>query len=133
MSKQAMPIDTQQVVERLTGAGVPDRQARAHACILSEALQDFDAQGSARFVTKQDLDEALAPIHEALVRLDARINALDAKIEAVDAKIDVVDAKIDLKIDAAVSKIKGDLILWIVSAGIFQTGLVAALVLELAT
>lgn len=126
MSKQAMPIDTQQVVERLTGAGVPDRQARAHAFILSEALQDFDAQGSARFVTKQDLDEALAPIHEALVRLDARINALDAKIEAVDAKI-------DLKIDAAVSKIKGDLILWIVSAGIFQTGIVAALVLELAT
>lgn len=126
MSKQAMPIDTQQVVEKLTGAGVPDQQAKAHAAVLNDALQDFEARTGDRYVTKQDLSEALAPIHEALVRLDARIDALEAKIDAVDAKIDT-------KIDAAVAKVKAEVALWIVSAGFLQTGIIAALILEIAS
>ena len=137
MSKQAMPIDTQQVMERLTGAGVPDQQARAHASVLREALQDYDSQSSDRFVTKQDLVEALAPIHDALLRLDAKIDAtaarLDAKIDATAARLDTKIDAVDAKIDTAVSNLKSDLILWIASAGIFQTGVIAALVLEVAT
>ncbi|MFD2366020.1 hypothetical protein [Pseudoduganella sp. GCM10020061] len=42
MTMPPMQIDTQQVVEKLTGAGVPHRQARAHASVLSDALQDVD-------------------------------------------------------------------------------------------
>lgn len=136
MSKQAMPIDTQQVVDRLTGAGVPDQQAKAHACVLVDALQEYDGHSSAQFVTKRELAEELAPIHAALIRLDAKIDAtaarLEARIDAVEAKIDAVEARIDSKIDAAVSKAKADLALWIVSAGFIQTGIIAALVLEMA-
>ncbi|HEY1044333.1 MAG TPA: hypothetical protein VGE60_10765 [Telluria sp.] len=121
-----MPIDTQHVVEKLTGAGVPDQQARAHASVLADALQNFDGQTRHRFVTKQELVEALAPIHEALIRLEARMDAMEAKIDAVDAKIDT-------KIDSAVSKLKAEVALWIVSAGFVQTGIIAALVLEIAT
>lgn len=128
MSKQAMPIDTQQVVERLTGAGVPDQQAKAHASVLRDALQDYDGHSSDQFISKQELAEALAPIHEALIQLDAKIDGTAARLEA---KIDAVDAKIDAKIDAAVSKAKADIALWIISAGFIQTGLIAALMLKL--
>lgn len=118
MSKQAMPIDTQQVVEKLTGAGVPDRQARAHASVLNEALQGYELRARDQFVSKQDLTEALMPIHEALAVLNAKVDLLNEKIEA--------------KIDAAIAKVKSEVALWIVSAGLFQTSIIAALILELA-
>jgi ParB-like chromosome segregation protein Spo0J len=117
MTKQAMQIDTQQVVEKLTGAGVPHRQARAHASVLSDALQDVDLRFHDQFITRQDLAEALAPIHEALTRLEVRINALDAKI--------------DSKIDASMAKNRADVARWIFTSGLFQTGIITALMLEI--
>lgn len=118
MSKQAMPIDTQQVVEKLTGAGVPDQQARAHASVLGEALRDHELRAHEQFVTKLDLVEALAPIHEALIRLDAGVVALNAKVDALEGKIDD-------KIDTAIAKVKAEVAVWIVSAGLLQTSIIA--------
>jgi hypothetical protein len=137
MSKQAMPIDTQQVVEKLTGAGVPDQQARAHASVLSEALQDYELRAHEQFVSKLDLVEALAPIHETLIRLEANLVALNAKVDALEAKLDkkieALELRIDEKIDTAIAKLKAEVAVWIVSALLFQTGIIAALMLELAT
>lgn len=125
MSKQTMPIDTQQVVEKLTGAGVPPQQARVHASVLSDALQDHASRIHDDFVTKQDLAEALAPIHATLGRLEAAVVALNARVDALEAKI-------DMKIDTAIAKLRAEVALWIVSAGFLQTGIIAALILELA-
>ncbi|HEU4850550.1 MAG TPA: hypothetical protein VFT37_00185 [Telluria sp.] len=154
-----MPIDTQQVVDKLTGAGVPDQQAKAHASVLSEALRTYDAQLAARICTKQDLAAALDPIVATLARLEASIKALDAKIDAtaarlnakidataarldakidaaaarLDAKIDASESRLDEKISAAGSKIKGELIGWMISIWAFQSALITALVLKVAS
>jgi len=133
MSKQAMPIDTQQVVEKLTGAGVPDQQARAHASVLSEALQDYELRAHDEFASKQEPLEALKPIQDALIRLEAAIAALNARVDALEVKIDGLEAKFDIRIDAAISKVKAEVALWIVSAGLLQTSIIAALILELAS
>jgi hypothetical protein len=155
MSVPAMPIDTQQVVDKLTGAGVPDQQAKAHASVLSDALRSYDAQLATRVCSKQDLAAALDPIFVTLTRLEASIKALEAAIKAVDAKIDAtaarLDAKIDVttarldakidataarldeKIDASSSKMKGELIGWMLSIWAFQSALITALVLKVAS
>ena len=129
MSKQAMPIDTQQVVDRLTGAGVPDQQARAHASVLNETLQDYELRARDQFVSKQDLAEVLVPVREALAALNEKVDALAAQL---NMKVDALDEKMDAKIDAGVAKVKAEVAVWIVSAGLFQTSIIAALILELA-
>lgn len=147
MSIPAMPIDTQQVVDKLTGAGVPDQQAKAHASVLSEALRTYDAQLAARVCSKQDLAAALDPIVATLARLEALIKALDAKIDAtaarldatidataarLESKIDASEARLEEKINASSSKIKGELIGWMLSIWALQSALITALVLQVA-
>lgn len=133
MSRHAMPIDTQQVVDTLTNAGVPLQQAKAHASVLDDALHDYEDQHCSQLCTKQDLTTALAPLHGKLSSLDSEIVVVNAKIDAavtrLDARIDTVEARMTAKI----ADTKTDLVLWIVSAGIFQTGLFTALLLKVAT
>ncbi|TFW35657.1 DUF1640 domain-containing protein [Massilia horti] len=52
-----MHFDTQKMVERLEGAGVPSPQARAHSAGLAEVVNAFEATITERFASKQDLEK----------------------------------------------------------------------------
>ena len=69
------PIDTQQVVDKLTESGVPNRQARAHAALLAESLRSPDMQTNARLCSKSELQSAVTS-------LDAKIDTSIAKLKA---------------------------------------------------
>lgn len=104
-----IPIDTQEVVERLTDAGVPERQAKAHASVLLDSLQHQDDDLRVCMCTKADLAAAIEPVIRAITDLEA--------------KIAMIEAKLDAKIDGSIARLKGEVITWLISLGILQSGL----------
>jgi hypothetical protein len=96
-------FDTQKMVERLEGAGVPPAQARTHTALLAGVTNAMEATIIERCASKQDLE-----------KLDARI---EVRMAGFDARL---------------AELKSELLRWVVTVGILQMALIAALVLKLA-
>jgi hypothetical protein len=95
-------FDTQKMVERLEGAGVPSAQARVHTALLTEVVNAMEAAIIERCASKQDLE-----------RLEAR---MEVRMAGFDARL---------------AETKSELIRMMVTVGILQTALIAALLLKL--
>ena len=108
------PFDTPRVVERLEGAGVPAEQARMHASVFADVLQQtISAEGECmaeRFASKQETGAEFSQIEVSLEKLDA-------------------------KIDTTAAELKSELVRWmvsvVVSVGVLQTALIAGLLLKI--
>ena len=108
------PFDTPRVVERLEGAGVPAEQARMHASVFADVLQQtISAEGECmaeRFANKQETGVEFSQIKVSLEKLDA-------------------------KIDTTAAELKSELVRWmvsvVVSVGVLQTALIAGLLLKI--
>jgi hypothetical protein len=99
-------LDTLKMAERLEGTGVPAEQARMHALLLSEALDE------AMRVEKTSIAECYV-----------------GKTEFCDVKVAI--EKLDAKIVASTAELKSELIHWVVSVGILQFALISGLLLKL--
>jgi hypothetical protein len=123
----AVTFDTLQFVQRLTQAGVKEPQAVA----IAEAVRDVQAsawteidvkfeESSGKQATKQDLSITEARIKQELSVTEAK---LEAKI--AETKVAIAETK------GEIEKIKADLVKWVVSVGVLQFALIAALLLKL--
>ena len=109
------PIDAMKVVDQLTEAGVPERQAKAHASVLGELLRAQDIHIMAQVCSKDDLASALAPILSRLDVLETRVTKLEVIVPAAIAE--------------SAAKLKSELITWLIALSLLQGAL--ALVLRL--
>ena len=118
-------LDTLKMAERLEGAGVPVGQARMHALVLSDALDEAiraeEAWIVARCANKAEVSSEFCEVRSAL--------------EKLDAKIDKVASTLDAKIVATAAELKSELIRWVltvsVSVGALQLALISGLLLKL--
>jgi hypothetical protein len=102
-------FDTQKMVERLEGAGVPPAQARVHTALLTEVMNAMEAAIIERCASKQDLERLEA-------RVEVRMAGFDARLAGFDARL---------------AELKSELIRLVVTVGVLQTALIAALLLKL--
>jgi hypothetical protein len=100
-------FDTQKMVERLEGVGVPSAQARMHTVLLAEAIGAVEATIIERCASKED-------VAQEFIRIRAALDTLESRFEA------------------RLTDVKSELIRWVVSVGILQMALIAALMLKLA-
>jgi len=98
------PFDTLKMAERLQEAGVPVEQAKMHAMVLAEALTE--ASYTDRFASEPKVAAEFSLIRIALEKLDA-------------------------KIDKTAAELRTEMIRWVVTVGILQTGLISGLLLKL--
>lgn len=112
-------LNTLAYARRLKSVGFTEAQAEAQAEALLEAVQE-------NLVSKSDLQDAEH-------RLEARIDALQAetKIEFANIRSEIAGVRGELGKEIETSR--AETIRWMVAVGVLQTGLIAALVLKLAT
>lgn len=108
-----MLFDTQKMVERLEGAGVPPAQARVHTALLGEAISTLQATMIEHCASKEDLARVE-------VRMDTGFKSLEEHLATATALL-----------RAAISDTRSDLMKWVVTVGILQMALIAGLVLKL--
>ena len=109
----AVPFDTLKMVERLEQAGVPLEQAKAQAAIMVDAFEAEDKRIAERFATREGVEQQLVGIR-------SDINDLRNEQKLIRAEL-----------GKAISDSKAEMIRWVVSVGILQIALIAALVLKL--
>ena len=100
----ASPFDTLKMAERLQEAGVPVEQAKMHAVVLAEALTEVSYTD--RFASEPKVSAQFSLIRIALEKLDA-------------------------KIDKTAAELRTEMIRWMITLGILQTGLISGLLLKL--
>ncbi|MET0319346.1 MAG: hypothetical protein ABW069_01345 [Duganella sp.] len=116
-------------MERLEGAGFTNDQARTQAAVLAEVISAEHCAVADRYASKQDVAQELHPINASLESVNLNI---DTSIAALHAKIGASLETLNAKIDKTAAEVKGELIRWVVSVGVLQMALIAALVLKLA-
>ena len=116
----AVPFDTLKMVERLEQAGVPLEQAKAQAAIMVDAFEAEDKRIAERFATREGVEQQLVGIR-------SDINDLRNEQKLIRGEINQVKAELG----KAISDSKAEMIRWVVSVGILQIALIAALVLKL--
>lgn len=99
------PLDTLQLADRLTGAGVPDGQAKMHAAVLADALRVQQLALERHMVTSEQLAAALTPIHIELARHGAALDALANRVDAVEQRLVATEARLLDKIGECNAKI----------------------------
>lgn len=118
-------FDTLKMAERLEAVGVPVGQARMHALVLSDALDEA--------IGTEDVSVAERSADKAEV--SAELCELRIAIEKLDAKIDKVESTLDAKMMATAAELKSELIRWVltvsVSVGALQLALISGLLLKL--
>jgi hypothetical protein len=113
----AVTFDTLQFVQRLTQAGVKEPQAVA----IAEAVRDVQASARTEFDVRIEESSGKQATKQDLSVTEAK---LEAKI--AETKVAIAETKSEIE------KTKADLIKWVVSVGILQFTLIAALLLKLA-
>lgn len=113
----AIAFDTLKFTKRLREAGVPEKQAEAEAEAVQDALReviaDFEKSRLADVSTKLDIKE------------------LDAKLETTRDFLRRDIKESELKLEAKIAETNANLVKWVVSAGVLQFALIAALLLTL--
>lgn len=102
----SIPFDTLKMMERLESAGFTNAQARVQIEVLAEVIGKESAGVADRYLSKQEFAPEIAGIRASLGTLD-------------------------VKIDKVAAEVKSELIRWVVSVGVLQTTLIAALLLKL--
>ena len=130
-------FDNQEAVDELQAAGIPAQQAKAHAVLLAEALQEHDKAISARCCTREDLSAAVAPL-ATKAELAATVEPLATKAELVKAvaeaetrlvaRTDATEARLTAEIKMSALSLKSELMKWWVTIGLGQAALIAAIV-----
>ena len=130
-----MTVDTLAVAQRLTGAGMPTKQAEAVAGSLRDvaALDRTDLLD--RFATREDLLEANAAMKEDLLEVkqellaahaatEARVTATEVKLLEANAATEARVATVEVKL----VEVKNELIRWTIGTMVAVGGFVAAIV-----
>jgi hypothetical protein len=107
-----MLFDTQKMVDRLEGAGVPPAQARVHTVLLAEAISAVETTIIERCASKQEVAQGFMEVRAAIDKLDARVDVRLAEFEV------------------RLAELKSEAIRWVVTVGILQSALIVALVLK---
>lgn len=88
----------------------------------------FDNHKYAMRLTEAGMPPALAGIHvEMTADIMRELQALDSRLQRTDDKIAILKSEIEAKI----ADIRTDIVKWVVSVGILQSSLIAALLLKL--
>jgi hypothetical protein len=114
MTTATLTFDTLQFVQRLKKAGIKENEAEA----IAEAVRDVQNNAIEDMVTRRDLGE-LATKHD--------IDKLDIKIIDTKSSLELKNAEIR----AEIAQTRAELVKWVVSVGVLQTAIVAALVMKL--
>jgi hypothetical protein len=127
-----LTFDKLAYVDRLQAAGMGEREARALAEGLDQALREEVATKSDLVAVKSELSADIAAVKAELSADIAAVKAeLSADIAAV--KADLLAVKTELSADIAavrteIAAAKHDMLRWVVSMAFAQTGLTVALI-----
>lgn len=123
-----MRFDTEKMVERLEDAGVPQAQARAHVSLLMNSINTTEESIIERCASKHQIAD-----HVAVIKAEFEKQRLhfDDQFENLRLYLDAELEKQRLHFEARLSETRGELIKWVVSAGILQMALITGLVLKL--
>lgn len=95
MSISIMSIDTQQMVNMLTAAGIPHVHAGAIASVIATTTERHHAFTTETLCSKSDLDHAITPLQAAIEGLKVQMDALE-KTMASKADLANVEKRITL-------------------------------------
>ena len=112
-----LTFDKLAYVDRLQAAGMGEREARALAEGLDQALRKEVA-------TRTDIAAVRTDLAAVKTELSAEIAAVDTRLTAVDTRLTTVEHKLRVEIQTA----KHDVLRWMVGMAFAQTGLTVALI-----
>lgn len=88
----------------------------------------FDNHKYAMRLTEAGMSPALADIHvEMTADIMRALQALDSRLQRADDKLAIFKSELEVKI----ADTRSDIVKWVVSVGILQSSLIAALLLRL--
>jgi hypothetical protein len=111
MTTLTLSFDTLKFAKRMKAAGMPERQAEEEAAALADVMAE--AMNTSDLATKQDIANLDAKITETQTGLEAKITETKAGLEV------------------RIAETKADLVRWVVSVGVLQTAITAALIMKL--
>jgi hypothetical protein len=123
-----LTFDKLAYVDRLKAAGVGEREARALAEGLDQALREEVATKSDIAAVKTDIAAVKAEIAAVRTELKADIAAVrtELKVDIAAVKSDLVAVEHKLRVE--IQTVKHDMLRWMVGVAFAQTGLTVALV-----
>jgi hypothetical protein len=120
-----LTFDKLAYVDRLQAAGMGEREARALAEGLDQALREEVATKTDIAAVKTGLSAEIAAVKTGLSAEIAAVRTeLSGEIAAVDARLTSVEHKLRVEIQTA----KHDVLRWMVGMAFAQTGLTVALI-----
>jgi hypothetical protein len=120
-----LTFDKLAYVDRLQAAGMGEREARALAEGLDQALREEVATKTDIAAVKTGLSAEIAAVKTGLSAEIAAVRTeLSGEIAAVDARLTSVEHKVRVEIQTA----KHDVLRWVVGMAFAQTGLTVALI-----
>lgn len=130
-----LTFDKLAYVDRLQAAGMGEREARALAEGLDQALREEVATKTDLAAVKTDLaavkTELSAEIAAVKTQLSVEIAAVSARLTTVDARLTTVDTRLttaEHKLQVEIQTAKHDVLRWVVGMAFAQTGLTVALI-----
>ena len=127
-----LTFDKLAYVDRLQAAGVGEREARALAEGLDQALREEVATKSDIAAVKSDLATAKAELATDLAAVRTELKG-DIAAVGTELKADIAAVRTELKGDIAavrteLAAVKHDMLRWMVGMGFAQVGLTVALI-----
>ena len=116
-----LTFDKLAYVDRLQAAGMGEREARALAEGLDQALREEVATKTDLAAVKSELSAEIAAVK---TQLSVEIAAVNTRLTTVDARLTTVEHKLQVEIQTA----KHDVLRWVVGMAFAQTGLTVALI-----
>ena len=125
----AIILDTLAFANKLKAGGFSEQQAQTQAEAIAEIVER-------QLVNHQDFDQHQADIkrdiHESETRLEIKIKELETVLRKDIALIRAETQRVIAETELGVAESKAELIRWVVSVGVLQFSLIAALLLKLA-
>ena len=120
-----LTFDKLAYVDRLKAAGIGEREARALAEGLDQALREEVATKTDLAAVKTELSVDIAAVKTELsAKIAAVKTELSVEIATVDTRLTTVEHKLRVEIQTA----KHDVLRWVVGMAFAQTGLTVALI-----
>jgi hypothetical protein len=123
-----LTFDKLAYVDRLQAAGMGEREARALAEGLDQALREEVATKTDLATVKTELSAEIAAVKTQLsveiAAVNTRLTTVDARLTTVDTRLTTVEHKLQVEIQTA----KHDVLRWVVGMAFAQTGLTVALI-----
>jgi chromosome segregation ATPase len=130
-----LTFDKLAYVDRLQAAGMGEREARALAEGLDQALREEVATKTDLAAVKTELSAEIAAVKTQLsveiAAVDSRLTTVDTRLTAVDTRLTAVDARlttVEHKLQVEIQTAKHDVLRWVVGMAFAQTGLTVALI-----